>query len=61
MQISNANCLLSLHEKPGISNLCYYRVLYSFIVVVSIRSGESHNYTKTPVIFYLFQWYCSCI
>jgi hypothetical protein len=38
--------LLSFHEKHGISNVCDYRVIYSFIEVDSFCGGESHSSTK---------------
>ena len=40
-----------MHEKPGTSNACDYRVLYSFTMIDSFRGGESHNYTKAPGCF----------
>jgi hypothetical protein len=51
LQKCNTTILLSMHDKPGTSNVCDYRVLYSFTMIDSFRDGESHNYTKAPGCF----------
>jgi len=51
LQKCNTTILLSMHGKPGTSNVCDYRVLYSFTMIDSFRGGESHNYTKAPGCF----------
>ena len=59
LQKCNGTILLSLHGKPGISNVCGYRLLDSFTVIDSFRSGESHTTILQRLFFNVFHWCCS--